>query len=57
MGNVFSAQERINSIVNSPIWPKFEFVLDFMPILVICKFDEDRIKSEGVTVDTSFSPL
>ena len=28
-----------------------------MPVLVIGKFDEDRIKTEGVTMETSFSPV
>ena len=35
---------------SGPIWPKFELVRDFMPILVTCKLDEDRIKTEGVSV-------
>ena len=29
----------------------------FYACLVTCKFDEDRIKTEGVSVETSFSPL
>ena len=28
-----------------------------MPVLITWKFDEDRIKSEGASVDTLFSPL
>ena len=28
-----------------------------MPVLVTCKFDEDRIKTEGVSMETSFSPI
>ena len=39
---------------SGPIWPKFELVQDFMPVLGTCKFDEDRIKTEGVSVETSF---
>ena len=34
---------------------KFELLREFMPVLVTCKFDEDRIKTEGVRVETSFS--
>ena len=47
------------SIVNGPIWPKFELVRDFMLVLLTCKFDKDRVKSEseGASVETSFSPL
>ena len=32
-------------------------IRDFMPVLVICKFDEDSIKNEVVIVWTTFSPL
>ena len=28
-----------------------------MPVLVTCKFDEDWIKTEGVSMETSFSPI
>ena len=44
-----------NSKVNSPIWPKIELIRDFMPVLVSCKFDEDQIKTEGISMETSFS--
>ena len=33
-----------NSVVSGPIWPKFEFVRDFMHVLVTCKYKKDRIK-------------
>ena len=36
--------------------PKFEFVWDFMPTLIICKFDEDLIKNEVAIIQT-FSPF
>ena len=42
---------------SGPIWLKFKLIQDFMPALITCKFDEDWIKSEGVSVETSFSPL
>ena len=46
-----------NSEGRSPIWQKFELIRDFMPVLVAYKFDEDQIKTEGISVETSFSPL
>ena len=39
------------------IWPKFELVRGFMPVCLTkfyCKFDEDRIKTEGARVKTFF---
>ena len=39
--NFFCAQG-----LNHLIWPKFEFIQDFMPILVTCKFDENPIKND-----------
>ena len=33
-----------NSKVDSPIWPEFELIQDFMAVLVTCKIDENRIK-------------
>ena len=33
-----------NSVVKSWTWPKFEFLRDFMPVLITCKFDKDPIK-------------
>ena len=46
-----------NSIVSGPIGPKFEFVRDFMHVLVPCKHKKDRIKNNREKVATSFSPL
>ena len=31
---------------NNHIWHKFELIWDFMHELIICMFDEDRIKSK-----------
>ena len=36
-----------NSKKNDLIWPKFEPVPDFMPLLDTCKFEEVVIKTEG----------
>ena len=46
-----------NSEVDSPIWPKFELIQDFMAVLVTCKTDEDPIKGEVAIIQTTFSPL
>ena len=46
-----------NSVVSSPIWPKFELVRDFMHVLVNCKYKKDRIKNNQEKVETPFSPL
>ena len=35
-----------NSKVNNAIWPKFEFIRAFMPVLVTCKFDKYLIKGD-----------
>ena len=43
-------QLQWTNVGRGPIWPKFELVWDFMHIFVSCKFDEDRIKTEGVSM-------
>ena len=48
MGNVLTRPRASNSDENGPIWPKSKFFRDFMPILVTCKFEKDRIKTESV---------
>ena len=55
----FATQEQIhcNSEMDSPIWPEFELIQDFMAVLVTCKIDEDPIKSEVAIIRTTFSPL
>ena len=53
----FRCSRAANSVVSGPIWPKFELVRDFLHVLVICKYKEDRIKSNREKVETSFSPL
>ena len=44
MGNFLEGQA--NSIVSGPSWPKFEFIQDFMHVLVTCKYKKDRIKKQ-----------
>ena len=38
---------------NSPIWPNFELVQDFMVVLVTCKKEEDLIENEDARVFTT----
>ena len=53
----FRRSRAANSVVSGPIWPKCELVRDFMHVLVTCKYEKDRIKSNREKVETSFSPL
>ena len=46
-----------NYEVDDRIWPEIEFVQDFMPDLVTCKFDEDVMNNEDVILFTILSPL
>ena len=46
-----------NSVGSGSIWPKFELVPDFLPVLVTWKFEKDLIKNNREKVETSFSPL
>ena len=46
-----------NSVGSGPIWQKFELVLDFMHVLVTCKYKKDQIKNNREKVETLFSPL
>ena len=49
--NFFKTRSRAPNFEGSgPIWPKFELAWDFMPVLVTCQFDKDRIKTEGISV-------
>ena len=50
-----SNRDQSKSHVNSPIWPKIEFVQDFMADLIPCKSDEDPIKNEIAIIRTAFS--
>ena len=53
MGKFFDTQGHV--IVRSG--PKKEFLQDFMPVLVICKFVEDLIKTEDTMVSKIFFPM
>ena len=41
--------------MNGLIQPKIELDLAFMPVLVTCNFDDDSIKNERASMETSFS--
>ena len=51
----FRHSRASNTEMNGPIQPAIELIRDFMPGLVINKFDEDRINTEDIHVETSFS--
>ena len=42
-----------NSLVGGLIWPKFELIQDIWHVLITCKFEKDRINSNGEKVVTS----
>ena len=52
MGVILRRSRAANSIVGGPIWPKFELIQDIMPVLISCKFEKDRINSNGEKVVT-----
>ena len=43
-GIFFTCERAANSVVDGPIWPKFELIQD-MHVLVTCKIEKDRINS------------
>ena len=49
----FRRSRAANSVVGSLIWPKFELIQDIMHVLITCKFETDRINSNGEKVVTS----
>ena len=51
-GNFFRRSRAANSVVGGQIWPKFE-LQDIMHVLITCKFEKDRINSNGEKVVTS----
>ena len=44
-GKYFRRSRAANSVVSSPIWPKFKLVREFMHVLVTSKYKKDRIKA------------
>ena len=46
MGKCLGAQGQVSSKANGPIWPNIEHIRDFMSVLVICKFEDDPMKTE-----------
>ena len=47
MGIFFRRSRAANSVVGGPIWPKFKLIQDIMHVLITCKFEKDRINSNG----------
>ena len=52
-GNFFRRSRAANSVVGGLNWPKFELIQDSMHVLITCKFEKDRINSNGEKVVTS----
>ena len=50
MGKCFNAQGHVTLKLCS----QMELLQDFMPVLIICKFEEDPIKIKGAMVSTTF---
>ena len=46
-GIFFRRLKAANSVVGGQIWPKFELIQDIMHVLITCKFEKDRINSNG----------
>ena len=53
MGVFLWRSRAANSVVGGLIWPKFELIQDTMHVLITCKFEKDRINSNGEEVVTS----
>ena len=43
--SLWERSRAANSVVSGPIWAKFEFIRDFMHVLVTSKYKKDRIKT------------
>ena len=53
MGVFLRRSRAANSVVDGPIWPKFELIHNIMHVLVTSKFEKDRININGYYVMTS----
>ena len=49
----FGRSRAANSVVGGPIWAKFELIHNIMHVLVISKFEKDRINVNGEYMMTS----
>ena len=49
---LFQQPRGCNSKINDPIWPDFKLIRDFIHVHLICKFQEDLIKTEWVMLMT-----
>ena len=43
--SIFRHSRRANSVVGSQIWPEFELIQALMHVLIICKYQKDRIQN------------
>ena len=57
MGILFRHSRAANSAVSSRMWPNFELLLVLMHIMIICKYEKDRMKNSREKVVTLFLPL
>ena len=48
----FQHSKGHNSKINDPIWPEFKFIRGFIHVHLICKFQEDPIRTEQVMLRT-----
>ena len=53
MGVFLRRSRAANSVVGGQICPKFKLIQDIMHVLITCKFEKDRINSNGEKVVTS----
>ena len=48
----FQQSRELNSKNNDPVWPVFEPIRDFIHAHIICKFQEDPLKTEWIALIT-----
>ena len=54
---LFQQSRGCNSKINDPIWPALELIPDFIHVHLICKFQKNLLKTEGVMVMTNIFQL
>ena len=57
MGEFFRRSRAANSVVCGPNWPKFEFVRDFMHVLVTCKYKKRSDQKQQRKCGDIFFPI
>ena len=56
-GDFFRTSRAAKSAVGGPIRPKFELVRALIHVIVICKYEKERMKNSREKVETPFSPI